>query len=266
MHVAAVVRIKVKILRAFAQLVRQNIFGNSHSPLGTRAHVLQITVAAEIQSEATRVLFTVEVAVRARAQIEERCLPAIEPVVDRVDVLGEQTLQSRGGKFRERGKTVFSVGEILSYVALRPAREAIELHKREQRSIRGLVRQNAIRRCAEYFPMRQVWLRRDVHELAAAHQFWRGDLGHRKQIENTLRPFVQERVAQHQIEKRMRRRHARAEVFRFKLLRVFSVTEQPVDIVAARCFFKRLDCALFRKRQTVDQILAIKPRLIMTPD
>jgi hypothetical protein len=63
----------------------------------------------------------------------------------------------------------------------------------------------------------------------------------------------------------MGRRHAQAEVFRFQLLRVFSIIEQPVDVVAARCF-KRLDRALFLKRQAVDQILAIKPRLIMAPD
>ena len=57
--------------------------------------------------------------------------------------------------------------------------------------------------------------------------------------------FVQERVPQHQIEQRVRRRDTLAEIFRLERLRVVRVLEQPINVIAAGRHFVRLDCLRF---------------------
>ena len=104
--------------------------GIFHAPRARRPHILEITVTAEMQSQLT--LLAGEIALRTCAQIEERRLPAIEAVIDRVDVLREQALQPRSRQFRQSRQPIFRVGDVAPDVRA----EAIDLHKREQRTCR----------------------------------------------------------------------------------------------------------------------------------
>src|SRR5439155_26514766 len=98
-NVTAILRIEEEVVRALAHLLRQHIFRNLHASQARWPQIFEITIASEMQSQFA--LFAREIALRTRAQIEERSLPRIEAVIARVDVLREQALEPRGRQFRQ---------------------------------------------------------------------------------------------------------------------------------------------------------------------
>ncbi len=215
--------------RVLAQRFGQRALLRREAAARRPLHVFEIAERAEIKPARGLVGFPGGAAAQQPA-IDQRRLPGVEPVAQRIEVLGEQPFQPRRRQAAQRAIGRQHVVERRADRGVGAAAVFGQMHHRQQRQVRDHGVGDGAGRRRQDFPRGDVDGRGHAEEFPADDEFGRLDVEQLEPDVDAGPGLDQQRMPRRPVEQRRRLRRA-AEILQPQRVGAARIGGEPVDVV-----------------------------------